>query len=312
MLKLAFFWTPSLSASVLRDILATHDIEVAFVVTNPDKPFGRKRELTPSPVKALAIEKNIPVFTPAKIRGNTEFLAEIKQIPVDYFIVVAYGKILPKEILDMPHKACINVHGSILPKLRGASPIQSALIQWASETGISIMLMSEGMDEGDILAIKKIPIDPKETSGTLFEKFAEQSGNFLIETLRSFDQEMITPIPQKSDEATYCTKLTTDQGKLDFSQSAEKLYHRWQGFSPAPGVYTIFEGKRLLIESCSYQSDTTWEPGTAIKHEGNVAIICNPWLLILETVKPEGKKSMPIRDFVNGNQSFIGAKLNSL
>jgi methionyl-tRNA formyltransferase len=114
---------------VLRDILATHDIEVAFVVTNPDKPFGRKRELTPSPVKALAIEKNIPVFTPAKIRGNTDFLTEIKQIPVDYFIVVAYGKILPKEILDMPHKACINVHGSILPKLRGASPIQSALIQ---------------------------------------------------------------------------------------------------------------------------------------------------------------------------------------
>lgn len=175
MSTVGFFGTPSLSASVLRDLLEASDIEVAFVVTNPDKAVGRSEVLLATPVKELALLHEIPVFTPTRIRDNTELFTSLRSFEVDYFIVVAYGRILPQEILDIPKKLTINIHGSILPKYRGASPIQSALLHGETETGVTIMEMSLGMDEGDILKIRHIPIDPRETSETLFEKFANVS-----------------------------------------------------------------------------------------------------------------------------------------
>lgn len=160
------------------------DISVEFVVTNPDTPYGRHQETRKSPVKIIAETYLIPLFTPEKIRNNDEFLYEIRSFTVDYFVVVAYGKILPQDILNLPKKMCVNIHGSILPQYRGASPIQSALLHGEKETGVTIIRMTEGMDEGDILMIDKIQIAPDETSGTLFEKFAQISGKTLITTLR--------------------------------------------------------------------------------------------------------------------------------
>lgn len=159
-----------------------------FVVTGEDKPIGRHQVLTANEVKTLALENNIPVFQPAQVRGNTEFLEEIKTFDVDYLVVVAYGKIIPLELLQIPKKYPINIHGSILPKYRGASPIQAALIAGEVETGVTIMVMSEGMDEGDSIDIKKIGIDRNETTETLFEKFAETSGKFAAETILKLDK----------------------------------------------------------------------------------------------------------------------------
>ncbi len=250
--RIGFFGTPSLAASVLTDILDHSDFEVVFVVTNPDKPVGRDQLLTPTPVKTIALEHDIPVFTPTKIRDNTEFLDTLRAFECDYFIVVAYGRILPKALLDIPKKMCINIHGSILPKYRGASPIQSALLHGETETGVTIMQMSEGMDEGDILKIRTIAIDPTETSASLFEKFAALSGPTLIQTLLELEHGGITPLVQDTEQATYCTKIEKEDGKIDWQKTAKEIYQQWQAYTPWPGIYTEYEGKKLSLESISH------------------------------------------------------------
>lgn len=187
MIRIGFFGTPHLSARVLQDFLNSPQFKVVFVVTGEDKPIGRHQILTANEVKTLALENNIPVFQPARIRGNTEFLEEVKRYDADYFVVVAYGEILPLELLQIPKKYPINIHGSILPKYRGASPIQAALITGETETGVTIMVMNEKMDEGDIIDMKKIAISENETTATLFKKFEEVSGVFAIETILKLD-----------------------------------------------------------------------------------------------------------------------------
>jgi methionyl-tRNA formyltransferase len=204
-----------------------------------------------SPVKTIALARAIPCLQPEKIRGNTDFFDILKSYGCDYFIVVAYGKILPKELLEIPKKMCINIHGSILPKYRGASPIQSALLHGEKETGVTIMQMSEGMDEGDILKIRTIQIDLHETSETLFRKFEKISGPTLIQTLLELEHGGITPLPQDHERATYCKKIEKEEGLIDWSKSAKVIYQMWQAYTPWPGIYTIFDGKRLLLESVS-------------------------------------------------------------
>jgi methionyl-tRNA formyltransferase len=350
-MRIGFFWTPHLAARVLEDILNEGNIEVVFVVTNPDKPVGRDQVLKPTPVKELALSDNIPVFTPIKVRENTELFDTLRAFNCDYFIVVAYGRILPKEILDMPRKMCINVHGSILPKYRGASPIQSALLHGEKETGVTIMQMSEGMDEGDILSIEKIAIDQSETSWSLFEKFENISGKALIETIMNYESWLLNPTPQghwipayagmtEAPEPTYCTKIEKEDGLIDWSQSAEQIYHQWQAYTPWPGIFTMYEEKRLLLEKISVfrhreewseterrgdlvrekqvqdcfpvlqrgrlkprNDDTIWK---IINLENEkIGVVCGEWILILEQVKLEWKKSQSIKDFVNGNQGLI-------
>jgi methionyl-tRNA formyltransferase len=201
-----------------------------------------------SPVKELAIAKSIPVLQPVKVRGNSEFLDEIRSYGCDYFIVVAYGKILPLELLEIPRQMCINVHGSLLPAYRGASPIQAALLHGEKETGVTIMQMSEGMDEGDMLKLRTIAIDPTETSESLFAKFAAISGPALIDTLRELTHGGITPLPQDASEATYCKKIEKEDGLIDWTKSAKEIYQMWQAYTPWPGIFTHYEGKRLLLE----------------------------------------------------------------
>ncbi len=329
-MRIGFFWTPNFAANVLRDLVSEWDMEVVFVVTNPDKPVGRNQELKSSPVKEAAKLYTIPVLQPQKIRGNNEFLDILRWYMCDYFVVVAYGKILPVELLEIP-KMCINVHGSILPKYRGASPIQAVLLNGESETGVTIMQMSEGMDEGDILMIERIYIDSRETSDTLFQKFEAISGKALIQTLRWIGAGQVHPVAQNHREATYCTKIEKEHGLVNWSLSVSHIYHMWQAYTPWPGIFTYYEGKRLLLEKvsadclCEERSNPeksrelphgSWIAsqarndgemrGTVVKlPDGGVWVICGDWVLTLEQVKLEWKKSQNIRDFVNGNQKFI-------
>ncbi|MBP9779838.1 methionyl-tRNA formyltransferase [Candidatus Gracilibacteria bacterium] len=311
MIRIGFFGTPYLAKKVLEDIGSRNDFEVAFAVTNPDKPVGRREELVPTPVKVLAQERNIPVYTPTKIRGNMELLEELQAFECDYFVVIAYGRILPIDLLRIPKKKCINIHGSMLPLYRGASPIQSVLLNGESETGVTIMEMSEGMDEGDILKIVKIPINSRETSETLFQKFAEISGQVLIQTLLEIEHGGITSLPQEHDKATYCTKIEKEDGKISFSKSAVEIYHMWQAYTPWPGIYTTYEGKRLLLEDVGYtHASTSVNPGRVIQLEdGTIGIQCLRGILTLNQVKLEGKKSQSIKDFINGKDKFISSLL---
>ena len=312
-IRIGFLGTPSLASRVLADLIADPHFEVVFVVTNPDKPIGRSGELQPTPVKKLALEHHITVYTPTKIRDNIDFFGQLSNHNCDYFIVVAYGRILPKEILDMPKKMCINVHGSILPKYRWASPIQAALLHGEKETGVTIMKMSEGMDEGDILKIREIPINPLETSETLFEKFAQVSWPTLITALDELEHGGITPLPQDHSQATYCTKIEKEDGLIDWSKSSEEIYHMWQAYTPWPGIYTMYEGKRLILEQVEneeWRMKNTEKIGTIVKlDDGKIWVICREWILTLEQVKLEWKKSQNIKDFVNGNQNFISYNL---
>ena len=310
-MRIWFFGTPSLSARVLQDIINAPDMEVCFAVTNADVAIGRSRELRATPVKILAEKYNIPVFCPEKIRWNTDFFDTIDAYGCDYFVVVAYGRILPREVLEIPKKLCINIHGSILPSYRGASPIQSVLLDGVSQTGVTIMKMSEWMDEGDILKIRNIHIDSDETTDTLFEKFSVESGPTLIQTLREYQMWGITPLPQDASIATYCKKIQKEDGLLDWNLPAKTLYNKWQWYTPWPGIFTLYDEKRLLLEKVHYSEDIhDHEPGMVIKWvNGDIQVACKMGYLNLEQVKLEWKKSQTIRDFINVNQKFISSKL---
>lgn len=275
----------------MRDLIAADGFEVVFAVTNPDVAVGRSAELKPSAVKAAATEAGIPVFTPAKVRGNAEFLESVKAFGADYFVVAAYGKILPNEILEAPARLCVNVHGSVLPKYRGASPVQSVLLEGETETGVTVMAMSEGMDEGDALAVLPIAIDRRDTSASLFVKFSEVSGEFLVQTLRAHFAGNVVPVPQDHSKATYCKKIFKEDARADWSLPAETLFNRFRGYSPWPGLHTYFQGKKLSVESCEVlpESECPAVPvGTVFAGSGGLpAVRTAQGGLILEVVKLE-------------------------
>ena len=310
-IKVWFFGTPALASHVLSDILEDGGVDVWFVVTNPDMPSGRDLMVKKSPVKLLAESHNIPVFTPEKIRNNVSFIHSIRQFSVDYFIVVAYWKILPQEILDIPTAMCINIHGSLLPKYRGASPIQAALLHGEKETGVSIMKMNIGMDEGDILFVETIPIASVETCGTLLEKFALVSGKALLRTLKWLERGIIVPQPQNHHAATYCEKIRKEDGEIDWRLDARTIYHMWQAYTPWPWIYSYYDTKRLLLERVSVSDVSLGEPPGIITTLANnqIGVSCGKWSIILEDVKLEGKKSQSIANFCNGRRDIIWKRL---
>ena len=312
MIHIGFLGTPALAGSVLTTFIHHPNFSVDFVVTNPDKPVGRSQILTPSPVKIIAESGNIPVFTPQKIRWNIEFLSSLQAFPIDYLIVVAYGKILPIEILSLPKKRAINVHGSLLPKYRWASPIQESLLQGDIITGVTIMEMSEWMDEGDSIFTKEIPISNQETTESLFEKFMNVSWEALIHAIQWLENNTILPIPQDHTKATYCTKILKEHGLINWDMPAKKLYNLWQAYTPWPGIYTFYEWKRLLIEQCEYTNENIDNQtiGTVIKRNDNsIEVICWTGRLKLYSVKLEGKTTQDIHTFLLGKPHFIWSLL---
>jgi len=223
--------TPDYAQKILEKLLNDVDVEVVSVYTQPDKPVGRKKVLTPPPVKELAQAHGIPVFQPLRLRDE-DAIKSVLQQHCDFIVVAAYGQILPKEILE--HAPCINLHASILPKYRGASPIQQALLNGDEETGVTAMLMDEGLDTGDIIKIERCKIGADETALELFEKLTKIAADLTLDVVKSFDK--LTPIPQDEKEATHCTKITKEDGMV-FFDDAQALYNRYRAFTPWPGVY---------------------------------------------------------------------------
>ncbi|MCP4522735.1 MAG: methionyl-tRNA formyltransferase [Candidatus Gracilibacteria bacterium] len=313
-MKIAFFGTGEFSKNILQGILNTKKIDITLVVSQPDKPVGRKKIITPTPVKICAEENNIPVLQPERLKDNIDFFTELKKGEFDFIVVVAYGKIVPIEVLQSPKYACVNIHGSILPLYRGASPIQEAIKNGDSKTGLTIMYMSEGMDEGDILSIQEVEINPSNTTQDMFNAFEKIGPELLINTLEKTLSGEITGQKQIESSATYCSKIDKQDGHVSFqNQTGSDIYNTFRAYKTWPGIFTYYNEKKLSIEECSFEkkSPSEYKIGSIISTpEKEIAIVCQDGFLILRQIKLEGKKSMDINSFINGNKNFLHYNLS--
>ncbi len=312
-MKIVFMGTPSFAKDSLEAIYnAGH--EILAVVTNPDKPKGRGMKMVCSPVKEYALEKDLKIYQPIKVRNNYEFINEIKLFAPDVICVVAYGKILPKEILDIPKKGCINVHGSILPKYRGAAPIQWAVINGETKTGITTMYMDEGMDTGDMILQKEVEIGEHETTGELWDRLSKIGGELLVETLDKIEKNVAPRIPQTGD-FSMAPMLTKEISKIDWNnKSIKEIYNLIRGLNPIMGAYSILNGKKLKFWKAEIiDKDDLNIENIEISNKENGQIIlsnCKKGLFIkgkdgiisILEIQGENSKKMSILDFLRGNQ----------
>lgn len=314
-MKIVFMGTPDFARSALEKIIeAGH--EVVLVVTQPDKPKGRSGQLQVSDVKACALEHNLPVFQPERIK-RSENVEELKKYDADIYVVAAFGQILSQEILDIPRLGCVNIHASLLPKYRGAAPIQQAILDGEKETGVTIMQMAIGMDTGDILLQRTIPISDEETGGGLFDKLSILGGELIVEALPLIEEGKLTPVPQDEAKATKCGKLSKDMGNMDFNRSAVELSNLVRGLNPWPSAFTHLSGKLLKVWKA--KALTTSEAGvdaSFVSDASNGAIVkvtkdefvvkTGDGLLAITEVQLEGKKRMSVKDFLLGNKLEAG------
>ncbi|HSG30257.1 MAG TPA: methionyl-tRNA formyltransferase [Thermodesulfobacteriota bacterium] len=307
-MKIIFMGTPEFAVPSLKALTESED-EVIAVVCQPDKPVGRKRELHKPLTKQFAESRNISVLQPAKIRNNEKFLNELKQLAPDLICVAAYGKILPKEVLDLPVHGCINVHSSLLPKYRGAAPINWAIINGESRTGVTTMLMDEGMDTGDILLIEETNITADDTSETLTKRLSEIGAELLIKTIDELKQEGLNPIKQSDSEATLAPILKKEHGEIDWSKSATEIRNQIRGLLPWPVAYTNLNGKMLKIFSADV-SEKSGDPGVVLEASKSILrIACGSGSLDLKELQLEGNKKMEIRSFLAGRKIESGMRL---
>jgi len=294
-MRVIFMGTPDYASRILETLIAQSDIEVVAVYTQPDKPVGRKKVLTPPPVKSVAMDEGIPVFQPDRFR-DTATIETLLTIPCDYIIVAAYGQILPKAVLE--HAPCINLHASILPHYRGASPIQQSLLNGDKETGVTAMLMEEGLDTGPILTIERLAVGDDETADSLFERLTSLAAEMTPGVLR--DYPSLTPVPQNDAEASLCKKITKADGEVAFDD-AVTLYNKYRAFTPWPGVY-LADGLKLTKMHLA-EENTSHAPGAILAIEkSRVKIGCIHGALWIEAVQPPSKKSMPAVDYLNGKR----------
>lgn len=300
-MRIIFMGTPDFAVPSLRRLLESQ-YDVVAVVTQPDRPKGRKQILTPSPVKEVALEYGIPVLQPEKIRRKEEY-EKILDLHPDLIVTAAFGQIIPKAILDAPRYGCINVHASLLPKYRGGAPIHYAVMNGEKETGVTIMYMVEELDAGDILSQVTIPIHTTDTAGTVFEKLATIGADLLIDTIPKIVSGKISPIPQDREKATYSPTLKREDEWLDFRRPAEELYNQIRGLNPWPVAFTMIEGNVIKIWWAEWKDEeTTALPGTitSIAPTG-IEIATGKGILIIKELQPAGKKRMSVSDFVRGS-----------
>lgn len=308
-MRIVFMGTPDFAAASL-EVLAKSEHEILYVVTKVDKPVGRKGELTPSAVKVVALEHGLTVYQPIKVREEG-FVNQLREDKPDVIIVVAYGQIIPKSILEIPKYGCINIHGSLLPKYRGAAPIQWAVLNGETETGITSMFMDEGLDTGDMLIKKKLSLDERETAGTLFEKMKVLGAEVLIETLSKLEKGELSPEKQPDESPTpYSKMLTKDMGLIDFNLSAKALDSFVRGMSPWPSAFTKLNGKTLKIwEAFPSDEASSNTVGEVVKLDKDALYIaCGEGALKVTEVQLEGKKRMPVSEFLKGTSLSIGTK----
>lgn len=294
-MKIIFMGTPDYASRILENLIAQDDVEVVAVYTQPDKPVGRKKTMTPPPVKVLAEKNGIAVYQPVRLRDDA-VVEQILQIECDFIVVAAYGQILPKDVLE--HAPCINLHASVLPQYRGASPIQQSLLNGDHETGVTAMLMEEGLDTGPILAIERIPVSDNEMVGSLFERLTETAADMTPGVLRSFSS--LKPVPQNDSEATYCKKITKSEGEVGFDD-AGMLFNRYRAFTPWPGVYLKSGLKLKKIELVDTFSKHEAGRILAVDKEG-VTVGCSRGELRIYTLQPSSKKEMRAVDYLNGKR----------
>ncbi|QFJ53662.1 methionyl-tRNA formyltransferase [Pseudobutyrivibrio xylanivorans] len=305
-MKVVFMGTPDFAVETLKAIYeAGH--EVILAVSQPDKPKGRSGKLQPTPVKEFAMEHDIPVFQPVKIRAE-EAVEELRKYEADVFVVAAFGQILPKVILDMPRLGCVNVHGSLLPKYRGAAPIQWAVINGEKVSGNTTMLMGPGLDDGDMLLKSEIELVADETGGSLFDRLAIDGGKLAVKTIEALDRGEITPVPQDESQATHVGMISKDMGNIDWTKPAIEIERLIRGLNPWPSAFSFIDGKQMKFWKANVV-EKSGEPGTIIDVNKNVfTVACGAGALEVEELQLEGKKRMAAGDFLRGYQLEAGKR----
>lgn len=300
--------TPDFAVPCLQSLLdAGH--EVCAVFTQPDKPKGRGYAMTPPPVKVLALAHNLPVYQPTTLRTQ-EAAQQIREMQPECIVVVAYGKILPKEILEIPLYGCINVHASLLPKYRGAAPIQWSVLNGDAETGVTTMYMAEGLDTGDMLLKARTAIGPEETAGELHDRLAKMGAELIVETLRAVAEGTIQRTPQGDAETCYASMLTKELGKIDWNRPARELHNLVRGLSPWPVAETVYRQKRLKVHRATVVPGFGGAPGEVARRKDRFVVACGDnTALELEIVQYEGGKRMGGKEFLCGHRLDQGAVL---
>ncbi len=309
-MNIVFMGTPDFAVPILEQLIKD-GYNVVGVVTQPDKPKGRKQQLTPPPVKVTAESYGIPVFQPTKIREKEQYEQVIALQP-DLIVTAAFGQILPKPLLDAPTYGCINVHASLLPELRGGAPIHYAILQGKEKTGITIMYMVEKLDAGDILTQVEVPIDERDTVGTLHDKLSKAGARLLSETLPKLLRGDITPIKQNDEQATFAYNIKPEQERIDWTKTGEDIYNHIRGMNPWPVAYTTYGGERWKIwwgEKVPAPSQE--KPGmvVAVEQDGIIVATGNETAIKITELQPAGKRKMSATDFLRGTTISIGTAL---
>jgi methionyl-tRNA formyltransferase len=324
-MKLVFCGTPEFGVPTLEAVIGVGH-EVALVVTQPDRAAGRGMEVQAPPVKRVAIERGLPVVQPEKIKNNMEFRLQLEAIRPDAILVVAYGRIIPQWMLELPRFGNINLHGSLLPKYRGAAPIQWAVANGEVVTGVTTMLLDAGLDTGDMLLAQVCPIGREETAVDVYECLAPLGAKLMVKTLHHLEAGLIFPEPQDHSLATLAPILKREDGWIDFSRTAKQIYDRWRGFQPWPGAHTILRGKKLIVQkmklvqgqiarqaTLSDETETDRPlvvPGALVVRGDLMLVGCGDGsLLALDEVQLEGKRRMSAAEFLRGNQVRSGERL---
>lgn len=306
-MRILFAGTPDFAASHLQALINA-DFTIVGVYTQPDRPAGRGKKLSPSAVKKLALDHNLPVFQPASLKDQ-QVQSELTQLAPDIMVVVAYGLILPKAVLDIPSQACINVHGSILPKWRGAAPIQRSIWAGDDETGVSIMHMDEGLDTGDVIHIESIPIEDEDTSASLYQKLADLGPKTLVHCLQNW--QMFERQKQDDSQATYAKKLSKEEAYLDWQMSAQQLQRNVRAFNPWPVAWFSHNEKALKVwqahdESVEAGQQLQMTPGEIVKFDKTgLSIATSEGVLVIDKLQIPGKKPQSIHDLVNGQAELF-------
>lgn len=308
--RVVFMGTPDFAVPSLRALAETGDYNIVSVITQPDRPAGRGREMRPSDVKVAAEELALPVWTPETLKDD-DAVERLRELSPDVGVVAAYGEILRPNVLDIPPYGFVNVHASLLPKYRGAAPIPEAILNGDDSAGVTIMLMDEGMDTGPILAQRSIPVRPDETGGSLFERLAALGAELLIEVLPRWLQGDITPRPQNDEAATVTRMLKKEDGRIDWSAPAVQIERQIRAYTPWPGSFTTWQGDRLKVIE-AHTTDNSVDnvaPGTVEMLDADVAVATGAGWLVLDKVQLAGKNVVAADEFVNGYQDFVGSQL---
>lgn len=305
-MRIIFAGTPEFAVPTLEKILEKHN--VLAVLTQPDKPKGRGQKVQYSPVKELALKFNIPVYQPSKLKSDSEVIEKLKELNPDVIVVVAYGQILSKEVLDIPKFGCINVHASLLPKLRGAAPINWSIINGDTKTGITTMQMDVGLDTGDMLLKSEVEIGENETAGELHDRLMFLGAEVLMETLDKVEANQIIPEKQDDSLSSYAPMLNKELGKINWNLDSKSINNLVRGVTPWPGAYTYYQGKMIKIwKSCIGYYCGNSSPGQVVGVDRNgIEVACNHGSLIIKEVQEVGGKKLDIQAYLNGHNISVG------